>query len=177
MYKMYESVGSLWLNEKEGCYYTITIPVRYFITHYLLSIRCKRTTSEAGTLYYTSENMSYVANLDLCLSIYFLFYFYLFSVSLWRRANARNVRLYYPYWQYTDLFIFRFVSLLYLRSTLRLLDLCGLATLSVAGARTLPRNPFHKQSVTQGIIQHIYCYLRSVNVIIPSSIDTEHRRK
>ena len=22
------------------------------------------------------------------------------------RANARNVRLYYPYWQYTDLFIF-----------------------------------------------------------------------
>ena len=29
---------------------------------------------------------------------------YLFSVSLWRRANARNVRLYYPYWQYTDLY-------------------------------------------------------------------------
>ena len=32
---------------------------------------------------------------------------------LWRRANARNVRLYYLryylYWQYTDLFIFRFV--------------------------------------------------------------------
>ena len=28
---------------------------------------------------------------------------YLFSISLWRRANARNVRLYYPYWQYTDL--------------------------------------------------------------------------
>ena len=35
-------------------------------------------------------------------------------------ANARNVRPYYPYWQYTDLFIFRFVSLLCLRSTLRL---------------------------------------------------------
>ena len=48
------------------------------------------------------------------------FEFFLFSVSLWRRANARNVRLYYPYWQYTDLFIFRFVSLLCLRSTLRL---------------------------------------------------------
>ena len=30
--------------------------------------------------------------------------------SLWRRANARNVRLYYPYWQYTDHFIFRFCS-------------------------------------------------------------------
>ena len=27
-----------------------------------------------------------------------------------RRANARNVRLYYPYWQYTDHFIFRFVT-------------------------------------------------------------------
>ena len=50
-------------------------------------------------------------------------------VSLWRRANARNVRLYYPYWQYTDLFIFRFVSLLCLRSTLRLfllVDFVGL---------------------------------------------------
>ena len=45
---------------------------------------------------------------------------HLFSVSLWRRANARNVRPYYPYWQYTDLFIFRFVSPLCLRSTLRL---------------------------------------------------------
>ena len=39
-------------------------------------------------------------------------------VSLWRR-----VRLYYPYWQYTNLFIFRFVSLLWLRSTLRLFNL------------------------------------------------------
>ena len=36
---------------------------------------------------------------------------YLFSVSLGRTANARNVRLYYPYWQYTDPFIFRFESL------------------------------------------------------------------
>ena len=31
--------------------------------------------------------------------------------------------IYYPYWQYIDLFIFRFVSLLCLRSTLRLLSL------------------------------------------------------
>ena len=37
--------------------------------------------------------------------------------SLWQRANARNVRLFYPYWQYTDLFIFRFVSKLHLYST------------------------------------------------------------
>ena len=29
--------------------------------------------------------------------------------------------IYYPYWQYTNLFIFRFVSLLWLRTTLRLL--------------------------------------------------------
>ena len=38
-----------------------------------------------------------------------------------RRANARNVRLYYGYWQYTDHFIVRFVSPLSLRSTLHLL--------------------------------------------------------
>ena len=44
-------------------------------------------------------------------------------VSLWRTANARNVRLYHPYWQYTDHSIFRFVSLLCLRSTLRLLQM------------------------------------------------------
>ena len=33
--------------------------------------------------------------------------------SLWQRANARNVRLYYPYWQYTNLFIFWFVKPIY----------------------------------------------------------------
>ena len=48
---------------------------------------------------------------------------YRYHISLWRRANARNVRLYYPYWQYTNLFIFPFVSLLCLGSTLRLLHL------------------------------------------------------
>ena len=37
-----------------------------------------------------------------------------------RRANARNVRLHYPYWQYTNLFIFQFVSLLCLCITLYL---------------------------------------------------------
>ena len=42
-------------------------------------------------------------------------------------GQCSNVRLYYPYWQYTDLFIFRFVSLLCLRSTLRLctVQLCA----------------------------------------------------
>ena len=33
--------------------------------------------------------------------------------------------IYYPYWQYTDLFIFRFVSLLCLHSTLRLYKQCA----------------------------------------------------
>ena len=32
------------------------------------------------------------------------------SVTLWRRANARNVRLYYPYWQYTDLFLYLYYA-------------------------------------------------------------------
>ena len=58
--------------------------------------------------------------LDYFLSHDYLSYINLFSVSLGRKTNARNVRLYYPYWQYTDLSIFRFVSLLCIRSTLRL---------------------------------------------------------
>ena len=37
------------------------------------------------------------------LSYKFTLFFYIYFVSAWRRANARNVRLYYPYWQYTDL--------------------------------------------------------------------------
>ena len=53
----------------------------------------------------------------------YIIVFYLFSVSLWRRAFARNVRLYYPYRQYTNLFIFRCVSLLCLRSTLHIIYL------------------------------------------------------
>ena len=36
-----------------------------------------------------------------------------------RRANAGNVRLYYPYWQYTNFFIFRFHQL-YITSVLQL---------------------------------------------------------
>ena len=43
-------------------------------------------------------------------------------VSLWQRASAQIVRLYYPYWQYTNLFIFRFVSEHCLHSTLHLLS-------------------------------------------------------
>ena len=44
------------------------------------------------------------------ISLFYKFtrFFKFFSVSLWRRANARNVRLYSPYWHYTNLFIFPF---------------------------------------------------------------------
>ena len=35
-------------------------------------------------------------------------FLFIFCFSL-TKANARNVRIYYPYWQYIDLFIFRFV--------------------------------------------------------------------
>ena len=53
-----------------------------------------------------------------CLDVFLRFC----CVKAWKgpMLDARNVRLYYPYWQYTDLFVFRFVSLLCLRSTLRL---------------------------------------------------------
>ena len=46
---------------------------------------------------------------------------------LWRRAYARNVSLYFPYRQYTNLFIFRFVSEHCLRSsTPRLFHNCSI---------------------------------------------------
>ena len=44
--------------------------------------------------------------------------FFLRQASLWQRAYARNVRLYYPYRRYTNLIIFRFVSEHCLCSTL-----------------------------------------------------------
>ena len=70
-------------------------------------------------------------------------FFQLFSVSLWRRANTWNVRLYYPYRHYTNFFIFRFVSLLCLRNTLRVL-LRGLDILAELGG--------------WGVGLHIYIY-------------------
>ena len=56
-------------------------------------------------------------------ALYSSLFLFIFCFSL-TKANARNVRPYYPYWQYIDLFIFRFVSLLCLRSTLRLFHTC-----------------------------------------------------
>ena len=48
--------------------------------------------------------------------------------SLTCRALAlREKQLYYPYWDYTNLFIFQFVSLLCLRSTLHLFHLFALS--------------------------------------------------
>ena len=57
--------------------------------------------------FYRIETLSDV-RANIVVSVIYVLHF-LFSVSLWRRANARNVRPYYPYWQYTDLFIFRFM--------------------------------------------------------------------
>ena len=37
------------------------------------------------------------------------FIYFLFLSDEEEEANARNVRPYYPYWQYTDLFIFRYI--------------------------------------------------------------------
>ena len=61
------------------------------------------------------------------LNIIFIIFFLLSALS--RRANARNVRLYYPHWQDTDLFIIPFVSLLCLRSTLRFFYLLFLSNI------------------------------------------------
>ena len=61
---------------------------------------------------------------------------------------SRNVRLYYPYWQYTDLFIFRFVFLLSLRSTLRLLKLiCDLCVVNLPYAVALKRAKVTKADI------------------------------
>ena len=49
--------------------------------------------------------------------------FFKFYVSLWRGANARNVRVYNPYQQYTNLFIFPFVFQHCLHSTLHFMFL------------------------------------------------------
>ena len=40
---------------------------------------------------------------------WFLNFFLFLSDQRSKRPNGRNVRIYYPYWQYTDHFIFRFI--------------------------------------------------------------------
>ena len=71
---------------------------------------------------YVSSYRSYTCHYLYISSIYIYIYIYIYTIYI-RRANARNVRPHYPHWQYTDLFIFRFVSILCLRSTLRLCKL------------------------------------------------------
>ena len=70
-------------------------------------------------------------------NIYIYIYIYIYNehllpVSIWQRANARNVGLYYPYWQYTNLFIFQFSCSFTMptqaRSTLQLLYIYGFVT-------------------------------------------------
>ena len=58
--------------------------------------------------------MHYYAFIMHLLCIYYAFiivsYIYslfsLFTVSVWRTTNARSVRVYYPNWQFTNIFIF-----------------------------------------------------------------------
>ena len=95
--------GELWYN---NWYYNLVFAVRSFYSFVLttfvfLKMNVTRTFEVLNGRVYIYWCKTYI------------------SSSLWRRANARNVRLCYLY-RYTDLFIFRFVSLICLRSTLRL---------------------------------------------------------
>ena len=75
-----------------------------------------------------------------------------------QRANARNVRLYFPYWQYTDLFIFRFVSLLCLRSTLRLFHFWIFYRCDpMPNLKKFCHNLRHK------LVSHLFPFLTSIN--------------
>ena len=91
---------------KQMLYYETRENPRGIYMYSVLSSLCSKRFLEDWVLGFTpSKGMHYY--IYICI-----------SVSLWWRANARNFRLYYPYWQYTDHFIFRFLSLLCLRSTL-----------------------------------------------------------
>ena len=55
----------------------------------------------------------------------------LFLLNFLSEKGPRNVRLYFPYRQYTNLFIFRFVSQHYLCSTLRLFQMLYVVYINV----------------------------------------------
>ena len=79
---------------------------------------CVRKTCIAGKFRETFDGV--LEGVDGCREIFL-------KDGCWRDKRRKIFsllvfRLYYPYWQYTDLFIFRFVSLLCLRSTLRLIN-------------------------------------------------------
>ena len=73
-------------------------PCLHLIMHYYAFV----ITSLTRLAYFLSHDyLSYM----YINSLGFLF---IFCLILCRRSNAQNVRLYYSYWQYTNLFIFRF---------------------------------------------------------------------
>ena len=91
------------------------------------------------------------------------FFIDLFSVSLWRRASARNVRPYYSYWQYTDLFIFRFVSLLCLRSTLRLFHFWIFHFWIFDRCDPMPNLKKFCHSLRHEMVSHLFPFLTSIS--------------
>ena len=55
------------------------------------------------------SNVSSIGPSSLCFMLFFLsFVSFVVFFSLTKGQYARNVGLYYPYWPYTDLFIFRY---------------------------------------------------------------------
>ena len=75
--------------------------------------------------YYAFENVSllwlaFFLSHDYFSAVNSLGFLNIFYVSLWRRSNARNVRLTLRFGSFINILIFRFVSLHCLRRTLRL---------------------------------------------------------
>ena len=101
---------------------------------------------------------SHLIYLTFCHSV-----LYLFSVSLRRRADARNVRLYYPYWQYTDLFIFQFVSLLCLRSTLRIFQFWIFHFWIFHRCDPMPNLKKFCHSLRHEMVSHLFPFLTSIS--------------
>ena len=81
----------------------------YYTTYYILySTITELDNSPSFSADWLSHRPDWLIFCHMIISYKFTRFFYLFSVYLWRMANARNVRLYCTYWQYTDLFIFQF---------------------------------------------------------------------
>ena len=91
------------------------------------------------------------------LSYKFTRFFYFICLSL-TKGQCSNVRLYYPYWQYADLFIFRFVSLLCLRSTLRLFNIDPFFEQRTCGCLpNFPGKPLKYRNMHPTACMHVRC--------------------
>ena len=78
-------------------------------------------------------------------------------------SNARNVGLYYPYWQYTDLFIFRFVIKMYICIKIYCTAAQFFFLTVWNGNERYVNSDLHNKGITIYIGQHINC--KSKNVI------------